>query len=124
MTSRFERNVILLFSTRMIRLFCYGFLSIVFALYLVEIGFSEAQIGLLLSLTLVGDAIISLWLTTSADRFGRKHTLLLGALLMMGAGIAFVLTQNYILLVIAAIVGVISPAARRSAHSWLWSRRG
>lgn len=112
MTNRLERNVFLLFSTRIIRLFCYGFLSIVFALYLFEIGFSEAQIGFLLSLTLVGDAIISLWLTTSADRFGRKRTLLLGALLMTGAGIAFVMTQNYILLVMAAIVGVISPSGK------------
>src|SRR5512134_3392255 len=101
MTNRFERNVILLFSTRIIRLFCYGFLSIVFALYLFEIGFSEAQIGFLLSLTLVGDALISLWLTTSADRFGRKRTLLLGALLMAGAGLTFILTRNFILLIVA-----------------------
>lgn len=100
----------LLFSTRIIRLFCYGLLSVVLALYLTEIGLTEAQIGMLFTLTLAGDAIISLWLTTSADRFGRKRTLLLGALMMGGAGLAFVLTRNYILLVIAAILGVISPA--------------
>jgi MFS family permease len=104
------RDISILFSTRMIRLFCYGFLSVVLALYLAEAGLTEAQIGLLFTLTLVGDALISLWLTTSADRFGRKRTLLLGALLMAGAGIAFILTRNVILLVIAAIVGVISPS--------------
>ena len=112
MTRPPERNVVLLFSTRIIRLFCYGFLSIVLALYLSEIGLSEGQIGLLLSLTLVGDAIISLWLTTSADRFGRKRTLILGALLMAGAGLAFVTTRNYFLLIVAAIVGVISPSGK------------
>ena len=100
----------LLFSTRIIRLFCYGFLSVVLALYLSETGLTEAQIGLLFTFTLIGDAVITLWLTTSADRFGRKRTLLLGALLMAGAGIVFVTTQNYILLVLAAILGVISPA--------------
>ena len=100
----------LLFSTRIIRLFCYGFLSVVLALYLSETGLTETQIGLLFTLTLVGDAFITLWLTTSADRFGRKRTLLLGALLMAGAGIVFVLTREYILLVLAAILGVISPA--------------
>jgi MFS family permease len=104
------RDIALLFSTRIIRLFCYGFLSVVLALYLAEVGFTEGQIGLLLTLTLVGDALISLWLTTSADRFGRKRTLILGALLMMGAGVAFVMTQNFILLIFAAIVGVISPS--------------
>ena len=104
------RDIALLFSTRIIRLFCYGFLSVVLALYLAEVGFTEGQIGLLLTLTLVGDALISLWLTTSADRFGRKRTLILGALLMMGAGVAFVMTRNLSLLIFAAIVGVISPS--------------
>lgn len=108
--STMKRDVTLLFSTRIIRLFCYGFLSVVLALYLAEAGLTEEQIGLLLMLTLVGDAVISLWLTTSADRFGRKRTLLLGALLMAGAGIAFILTRNMVLLVIAAIIGVISPS--------------
>ena len=104
------RNIKILFSTRIIRLFCYGFLSVVLALYLAEAGLTEEQIGLLFTLTLIGDALISLWLTTSADRFGRKRTLLLGALLMAGAGLAFILTRNLTLLIIAAIVGVISPS--------------
>ena len=104
------RDITILFSTRIIRLFCYGFLSVVLALYLAEAGLTEAQIGLLFTLTLAGDAFISLWLTTSADRFGRKRTLILGALLMAGASLAFILTRNVILLVIAAIVGVISPS--------------
>lgn len=103
-------DIRLLFSTRIIRLFCYGFLSVTLALYLSEAGFSEAQIGLLFTLTLAGDAAISLWLTTSADRFGRRRTLLLGALLMTGAGVGFVLTRNFLLLMIAAIIGVISPS--------------
>lgn len=103
-------NIPILFSTRIIRLFCYGFLSVILALYLAEAGLTEKQIGLLFTLTLGGDAFISLWLTTSADRFGRKRTLILGALLMAGAGLAFVLTHNLILLVAAAIIGVISPS--------------
>jgi MFS family permease len=106
----FGRDITILFSTRIIRLFCYGFLSVVLALYLSEAGLSEGQIGLILTFTLVGDAAISLLLTTSADRFGRKRTLILGALLMAGAGVAFVLTRNVILLIVAAIIGVISPS--------------
>ncbi len=108
--NRDVRNVRILFSTRIIRLFCYGFLSVVLALYLAEVGLTEQQIGLLFTLTLVGDAGISLWLTTSADRFGRKKTLLIGALLMAGAGLAFILTRNIVILIAAAIIGVISPS--------------
>ena len=80
------------------------------ALYLAQAGLSEKQIGLLFTLTLAGDAGITLWLTTSADRFGRRRTLLLGALLMIGAGVVFILTGNPMLLMVAAIIGVISPS--------------
>ncbi len=105
-----RRDIITLFATRIIRLFCYGFLSVILALYLVQAGLLEKQVGLLFTLTLAGDAGISLWLTTSADRFGRKRTLIVGALLMLGAGIVFIVTRNVILLMAAAIVGVISPS--------------
>ena len=91
-----RKDITLLFATRIIRLFCYGFLSVVLVLYLAETGLTEKQIGLLFTLTLAGDAGISLWLTTSADRLGRRKTLLIGALLMVGAGLVFVVTNNII----------------------------
>lgn len=110
MNQSYQRDIPLLFATRIIRLFCYGFLSVILALYLAETGFDEKMIGLLFTLTLVGDAGISLWLTTSADRFGRKRTLIIGAALMLGAGIVFILTDNIFILMLAAIIGVISPS--------------
>jgi MFS family permease len=99
----------LLFATRIVRMFAYGLLSIVLVLYLVQIGLTARQIGLLLTLTLVGDTVVSLWITTRADRAGRRAMLLLGAALMLLAGIAFVLTKNLTLLIVAATVGVLSP---------------
>jgi len=105
-----QRDAVTLFSTRIIRLFCYGFLSVILALYLIQVGLNEKQIGLLLSLTLAGDAGVSLWLTTSADRFGRKRTLIAGAILMLGAGVVFIVSHNVIVLMAAAIIGVISPS--------------
>src|SRR5512137_2372900 len=103
-------DIILLFSARTVRLFAYGALSVILALYLLESGLSEAQTGLLFTLTLAGDAFISLWITTSADQIGRKRMLLLGAGLMILAGVVFSLTGNPLLLMIAAIIGVISPS--------------
>ena len=103
-------DIPLLFTTRIIRMFCYGFLSVVLVLYLSEAGLTEQQAGLLFTFTLAGDAGISLYLTTHADGFGRKKTLIIGALLMLGAGIVFLLTNNLIVLMIAAIIGVISPS--------------
>ena len=102
----------LLFATRITRMFAYGLLSVVLALYLVQLGLTEPQIGLLFSLTLAGDAIISLWITTNADRIGRKRMLMAGATLMVLAGVAFAITNNYIVLTLAAIIGVISPSGK------------
>jgi len=100
----------LLFATRCSRMFAYGLLSVVLVLYLIEVGLTEWEVGLLLSLTLAGDTAISLWLTTTADRLGRRRTLIVGAILMVLAGLAFVSTGSFLLLVIAATIGVISPS--------------
>lgn len=99
-----------LFATRIIRLFAYGFLSVVIALYLAAAGLSERQIGLLFTLTLLGDTVISLWITTNADRIGRKRMLLVGAGLMIFAGALFAVTKNFFVLFLAATIGVISPS--------------
>ena len=91
-------------------MFAYGFLSVVLVLYLVELGLSESRIGLLLSATLFGDTAISLWMTTRADRLGRRRMLLLGAALMFAGGAAFAATHVFWALLLAATVGVISPS--------------
>ena len=106
----FTKDVRILFATRITRLFAYGFLSVVLALYLIEAGLSAWQIGMLLALTLAGDAAISLWLTTNADRIGRRRMLIVGAGLMLLAGVVFLITRNPLVLTAAAIVGVISPS--------------
>lgn len=92
------------------RLFAYGLLSVVLVLYLAALGLSEARIGVLLSLTLAGDTVISLAITTRADRVGRRTMLLVGAGLMILAGVLFAATSSFALLLFAATVGVISPA--------------
>ncbi len=105
-----SRDVRLLFATRILRLFAYGFVSVVLVLHLAAAGLSESQIGLLLTLTLLGDTAISLWITTRADRVGRQRMLLAGAVLMIFAGVLFAVTRSFALLLVAATVGVISPS--------------
>ena len=101
---------VLLFATRFIRLFAYGSLSVVLVFYLIGIGLSEPQTGTLLTLTLVGDTVISLYLTTRADRMGRRRALVVGAALMAAAGMVFASASAFWLLVLAGTVGVISPS--------------
>ena len=108
--SKLPTDGYILFGTRVIRMFAYGFLSVVLVLYLAQLGLSEGLIGLLLSLTLIGDAAISLWMTTTADRIGRRRILIAGAGLMLLAGVLFAVTDRVTLLLVAAIIGVISPS--------------
>src|ERR1044071_423613 len=100
---------LLLFATRFARLFAYGSLSLVLVFYLTGIGLDESQTGVIFTLTLVGDTVISLYLTTRADRIGRRRMLIIGAVLMGAAGAAFAWTSNYLFLIIAGTIVVISP---------------
>jgi MFS family permease len=105
-----SRDVWLLFVTRFARLFAYGSLSVILVFYLVSLGLTEAQVGLVLSLTLFGDVIVSFYLTTRADRIGRRRMLIIGSILMAAAGLAFASTSNLFFLIIAGTIGVISPS--------------
>ena len=98
-----------LFATRVLRMFGYGSLAVVLVLYLAALGLDDLAIGIVLTLTLVGDTLISLWLTTHADRIGRRRVLVAGSLLMVGAAVVFAVTSWAPLLVLAATIGVISP---------------
>jgi MFS family permease len=109
-TSNLGRDGALIFATRAVRMFGYGLVSVVLVLYLAAIGLSGAEIGIVLALTLLGDAAVSLWLTTHADRVGRRRVLLAGALLMVAAAAGFAASTWLPVLVVAATVGVISPS--------------
>jgi len=77
-----------LFASRLLRMFAYGTLGVVLVLFLVRVA-RRGKIGLLLSLTLLGDVAISLWLTAHADRWGRRKILVVGAALMAFGGRAW-----------------------------------
>jgi MFS family permease len=100
----------LLFVTRFARLFAYGSLSVILVFYLIGLGLTEAQSGLVFTLTLVGDVVVSLLLATQADRIGRRRMLVIGAALMAAAGLAFASTRKLLFLIVAGTIGVISPS--------------
>lgn len=102
-------RVWLLFTTRIVRMFAYGILGVILVLYLAATGLTEARIGVLLTLTFLGDAAITLWLSTRADRWGRRRVLVVGAGLMTLGGAVMALTGDFTLLLIGATIGVISP---------------
>ncbi len=103
---------LLLFATRSLRMFSFGSVGVIFAVYLHELGLSDQRIGMLLTLTLLGDSFISLAITLLADKVGKWRMQLLGCMLILLAGVmfAFPWSQNFWLLTTAATIGVVSPS--------------
>lgn len=100
----------LLILQRFVRLFAYGASTLILVSYLGALGISDTRIGLFMTLTLIGDVVISLILTLITDSIGRRWMLCLGAVLMAASGVVFGLFDNYWVLLAAAIFGIISPS--------------
>ena len=94
---------------RFVRIAAYGATALILALFLSELGVSDARIGLLMTLTLLGDVCISFILTLFADGLGRKNILVIGSALMVLSGSVFAVSETYWVLVVASIFGVVSP---------------
>ena len=94
---------------RLVRLFAYGSSTLILALHLSALGNSESRIGLFMTLTLIGDVVISLILTVVADGIGRRRMLAFGSLLMCCSGVLFATCTNYWILLAASVFGVITP---------------
>lgn len=98
----------LIIAARIVRAFAYGFLSIVLAIYLKLIGLNDVVIGLILTATLINSVLFTLLASFYADRIGRRKMLIVYAALMSLSGAIFVATDNYVVLIIAALIGTIN----------------
>lgn len=126
-------DVYIIILARYLRMYAYGSVALVLALYFRAQGLSDAEIGFFMTLTLLGDVVVSLLLTLVADSLGRRRTLMLGALGMSVSGAVFALSSSYAALLVAAVVGVISPsgneigpfrAVEESTLAWLVGEEG
>ena len=103
------RDAKILYAQRFVRLFAYGGTTLILAIYLADLGFSDSQNGLFMTLTLVGNVAVGLFLTICTDTIGRRLTLALGSVLMVAGGIVFAWSDVYWQLLVASIFGVVSP---------------
>ena len=72
---------------------------------------SGIDVGMFLTITLLGSACISYILTIKADKIGRRRVIMIGSCMMVLAGTTFAVSSNYYVLLCAAIVGIITPGA-------------
>lgn len=105
------RDIKLLWASVFLRLLSYGLTNQVLTLFLNKINLDESKIGLFMSLTLVGDVFCSYVLTWYADVWGRRRILIYGSIMMCLSGIVFATSENFHILLLFAIIGVISPSS-------------
>jgi MFS family permease len=107
-----SRDGWLLFAAAGIRTVAYGFVSVLLGPYLAGLGLGPAAIGWVFAAALAGGAVMTILLTAVADRVGRRRVQVAGAVLMALTGTAFALTDRIDVLVMAAVLGTISPSGK------------
>ena len=103
------RDVKLLIFQRFVRIFGYGLTFIILVHFLLSLEISNERVGLFMTITMLGDVAISFTLVLITDNVGRRNVLAAGAILMAMSGIVFALSSNYWMLLLASVIGVISP---------------
>jgi MFS family permease len=89
-----------------------GGLSVIFGLYLAASGLSEIWIGAVIAAGLAGMAVGTLVVAHSADRWGRRKSLLVLSVLMAACGIVLALASDHWLIAASAFVGMINGMGR------------
>jgi MFS family permease len=110
-TTRSTRNdIALLFIARGLRGLGDGFAIIILPAYLSAIGFNSGQIGIIVSASLLGTALLTLSVGYIAPRHDLRNFLLGGAVLMACTGLAFPSVELFAVIAIVAFVGTINPS--------------
>jgi MFS family permease len=96
---------------RGIRAFGDGFVALLLPIYLVELGFSALAVGAIVTSTLIGTALLTLWVGWVANRHSRRFLLLAAAVLMAATGAGFAIATNFWPLLAIAFVGTMNPTS-------------
>ncbi len=107
-----RRDVYLLIAARTLRMFGAGVMSVVLVLYLVANGITPAGTGFLITAGLVVSSLLTLRITTLADRVGRRRALLLSTCPAILAAVILVGWHSAVALSTAVVVGFLPPASK------------
>ena len=108
-------NTRLILVMRGSRSLAYGLLAVLLGVALADEGFSPVAIGILITVSLIGDMLGTYAIGLVADTWGRRRVLALLSLFMAGTGIVFGLTSRYPLLLVAAFFGTLGTSASETA---------
>jgi MFS family permease len=110
-----QRDARLIVLMRGLRSFSYGLLAVLLSIALSRAGFSPVAIGILITVSLIGDFVGTYLIGLFADRWGRRRVLFILALLMAATGLVFGLVTVYGVLLAAAFFGTLGTSASETA---------
>jgi MFS family permease len=113
-TENMQRDVLVLMASRGVRAFAFSYLSVVFAIYLAQLGYSTVTVGLVFSTGYATSALLTAVWGYLADRYGRKNILILLAVLTIISNLLYLFFNHLIFILLAesiAAVGVGSSGA-------------
>jgi MFS family permease len=93
------------------RAFADGFVSLLLPIYLIGLGLTPFQVGVIATATLLGSGALTLLVGWRANRFDSRALLLAAALLMCATGLGFATVTSFWPLVVIAVVGTLNPSS-------------
>jgi MFS family permease len=88
-----------------------GFVAVLLAVYLAELGLGAFEVGVVSTTALLGSSLITLAIGAYAPPAGQRRLLLAASALMIATGLAFAAAGSYAAILLIALVGTINPTA-------------
>ncbi|MBI2534845.1 MAG: MFS transporter [Deltaproteobacteria bacterium] len=130
MFANLHRDVVILMASRGVRAFAFSYLSVVFTIYLAQLGYSTVTIGLVVSTAYASGAVLTALWGFLSDRYGRKNILMLLAALTIVSNTIYVFFSHlfFILSATNAFVGssmgalgaLLSGLPQYLQETWSW----
>jgi MFS family permease len=95
---------------RGLRDFGDGFVAVLLPVYLIALGLSPFQVGVVATAALLGSALLTLCIGMLGRRYDHRRLLLGAALLMVATGVAFSIVDAYAVLLVVSFAGTINPS--------------
>ena len=104
-------DILNLYGARALRGFGDGFAIIILPVYLLAIGLSPQQVGIVASASLLGTAVLTLLVGFVAPRYDLRNLFLIGAGLATLTGLVFPMVEAVAPVLLVAFLGTINPSA-------------
>ena len=99
-----QRDAIILMTSRGVRAFAFSYLSVVFTIYLSQLGYSTMTVGFVVTIAYASGAVLTALWGFMSDRYGRKNILMLLALLTIVSNVIYIFFDHLIFIVLAVII--------------------